>query len=90
MRAIFNRFEFEMSEEAVNNCYHQGSCDDDVVYWQPKINLSHISDEALKAELHECGTWSGGELNDRITNEQRIIWLAAGNIQEENRERKGE
>ena len=86
--ASFNRFEFEMSEEAVIDCYHQGACDEGVSAWQGKIDLSHISDEALREELKEYGAWSDEELQDRTTNECRIIWIAAGDIQ--NREEKEE
>jgi hypothetical protein len=81
--ATFNRFEIEMPVEAVNDCHHQGACDEDVEYWQRKIDLSHISDEKLSAELKEYGAWDADELSDREANERRIIWLAAGNIQEE-------
>jgi len=81
--ATFNRFEFEMPEEAVRDCHHQGQCDEDVAYWQGKIDLTHISDADLKAELKEYGAWEGTELNNRKVNEERIIWIAAGNIQEE-------
>ena len=80
--ASFNRFEFEMSEDAVNECHHQGACDKDVNAWQGKIDLSHISDEALREELKEYGAWSDEELQDRTANECRIIWIAAGDIQD--------
>lgn len=82
--ATFNRFEFQMPGDAVEECHHQGACDSDVEYWQKKIDLSHISDADLAAELREYGAWDETELADRVANERRIIWLAAGNIQEEN------
>jgi len=80
--ATFNRFEFEMPEDAVRDCYHQGACDQDVDYWHNKISLSHITDEKLAEELKEYGAWDEEELADREANEKRIIWLAAGDIQE--------
>jgi hypothetical protein len=83
--ASFNRFEFAMPDEAIRDCHHQGSCDGEVERWQGsgKINLSHISDDDLAAELKEYGAWDSEELKDRTANEQRIIWIAAGNIQDE-------
>ena len=80
--AAFNRFEFKMPIDAINDCSHSGSCDADVEYWQSRINLSHIPDEALRAELKEYGAWDSEELKDREANERRIIWIAASNIQD--------
>ena len=84
--AKFNRFEFPMPPAAIADCYHQGQCDRDIAFWQGKIDLSHISDDMLAAELKEYGAWNQGELKDRQANERRIIWIAAGNIQEEDRQ----
>lgn len=81
--AVFNRFEFEMPDEAVADCHHQGACDDDVEYWEKKIDLSHIPASKIRAELKEYGAWDDDELADETVNRQRIIWIAAGNIQDE-------
>ncbi len=81
--AVFNRFEFEMPEEAVLDCSHQGSCDADVERWEPLIDMAHISDEALKEELTEYAAWGAESLEDREKNKLRIIWIAAGNLQED-------
>lgn len=82
--AIFNRFEFEMPEQAVEECHHMGSCDEEVSAWQPVLapNLTHIPDQDLAAELKEYGAWDDAQLQDRDDNEQRILWLAAGDIQD--------
>jgi len=82
--AYFERFSFDMPDEAVKDCHHQGQCDADVEYWQREIDLHHIPDDKLAAELREYGAWSDDELKDRDANEQRIIWIAAGNIQDGN------
>jgi hypothetical protein len=84
--ASFNRFEFEMPAEAVESCHHQGACDSDVEYWAPRIHRPEkITPELLAAELRECGAWDAEELADDAANWRRIIWLAAGNIQEESK-----
>lgn len=79
----FNRFEITMSLEAIEECHHIGSCDIDLEYWQPRIDLSHIPDDKLIAELLGYGAWTLKELQDRKTNEERILWIAAGNYQDE-------
>lgn len=81
--ATFNRFEIQLSDECVRDCYHQGACDEDAEYWQKRVDLSHISDAELAAELREYGAWDAEELADRTANERRILWIAAGNIQDE-------
>ena len=88
MFASFNRFEIEMTLEQAEAVSHQGQCDDDVLWLseQPEIieQLTNIEDDALIAELSEYGAWDDDELKDRHDNEQRILWIAGGNIIEEN------
>jgi hypothetical protein len=82
--AYFNRFSIEMTKEQARSCSHQGRCDDDVAYLcedkKIKRQLKKISDEDLKEELREYGIWDEEELQDRKENEERIIWIAAGDI----------
>ena len=87
MYASFERFEIDMTKKQAITCSHPGSCDLDVLIMldNPKIKrqLNKISNELLAAELSEYGAWDGNELQDRTANEQRIVWIAAGNIIEE-------
>lgn len=83
--AYFNRFTVEMPAQAVVDCSHQGACDDDVAYWAPKINIDATVDD-IRAELKEYGAWDKEELADDEANKERIVWIAAGNIKEEERE----
>jgi len=82
--ATFNYLEFELPLQAVIDCHHQGACDEDVEYWQGKLNLKLDRSNMIK-ELQEYGAWTLDELNDLSNDslEQKLIWLAAGNIQEE-------
>ena len=80
--ATFNRFEFQLPADCVGDCHHQGACDADVEHWQGRVDLSGIPDEALAAELQGYGAWSAEELADRQANERRILWIAAGDIQD--------
>ena len=82
--ASFNRFEIEMPEDAVRDCNHSGECDDDVKFWASRITRSAcITPEKLTAELKEFGAWDETELMDDAANWQRIVWISAGDIQEE-------
>jgi len=78
-------FSFELPIEAVGDCSHQGPCDDDVDAWHPEVDFSHISDADLANELSDYTDW---DVSDRETNEKRILWIAAGNIKEEWREKE--
>jgi len=59
---------------------------------EPKIRrqLRKIGPDAIRAELAEYGAWDDAELSDDAENRERIVWIAAGNIQEELYERKRE
>ena len=89
--AYFNRFCLSMLPEAVRDCHHQGQCDADVECWASKVNRpADCTPEALRAELEEYGAWDAEELADDDQNWRRIVWIAAGNIQEETHERERE
>ena len=80
--ASFNHFELAMPKEAVADCYHQGQCDEDVAFWATKIpRPESITPELLRTELKEY--WDENELADDDANWNRIIWLAAAQIQDE-------
>ncbi len=84
--AYFERFALEMPSEAVADCSHQGQCDDDVAHWARLITRpADITPETLRAELKEYGAWDATELDDDQQNWHRIIWIAAGNLNEDMR-----
>lgn len=87
LTAYFNRFALDLPAECVKDCSHSGSCDDDVEYWVGKIEIT-IPPEQIAAELKEYGAWDAEELEDKEQNIKRLIWIAAGNISEENRDEK--
>lgn len=83
--AYFTRFSLELPIDAISDCSHQGQCYDDVAYWADKITRpDEITPEALRSELKEFGAWDSQELDDDSQNWHRLIWIAAGNIKEEN------
>ena len=85
--AYFDRFQIEMTKEWALQCSHAGDCLADIVeaIECPAIvaQLAQIEDGDLFDELSEYGAWDDVELSDRQKNEQRIIWIAAGNIRED-------
>lgn len=85
--ATFERFEIAMTLEQAQSAAHQGPCDDDVMalskHWFIAQQLAALDPEKLRAELKGWGAWDAEELADHEDNLQRIVWLAACNISEE-------
>jgi len=73
------------------DCSHSGDCGPDVEAWAPLIRKQIDADnftrkptpKNIRAELAEYGAWDNEELADDDANFNRIIWIAAGNIQDE-------
>jgi len=87
--AYFTRFTLDLPPEAVAACSHQGQCKADAEFWATRIERpTSLTPDTLRAELKEYGTWDADELADDEINWHRIIWLAAGNIQDEERATK--
>lgn len=82
MIAVFNHFEFEIPADIVEACSKSGDMTQAVERSIARVELSHISDEALRDELSEYGAWSDDELSSRADNENRILWIAACDINE--------
>lgn len=83
MQWQFDRFTIELTKDQTLSASHQGDCTNDVQQLLTKHQLEKISDEDLKAELREYGAWDEKELSNRQDNEERILWIAACNIDED-------
>ena len=83
----FNRFEIELTLEQAESGSHQGQCDEDVdaLSREPAIaaQLSKLEPGAVRDELREYGAWGDDELADHDQNLQRVLWLACGQITDE-------
>ena len=92
MIAYFNRFHIEMTLAQANEASHQGICDEDVaaLVKHPKIarQLAKINADDIRSELREYGAWETDELMDSDANNARIIWIAAGDILNEQYEKQ--
>ena len=75
---------FHLPERAVEEMSHPGPCDADVKRWAQITDLEEIATpDAIRAELREYGAWDDEELADDEQNIRRILWIAAGNIRDE-------
>ena len=89
--ASFNRFELRLPGQCVTDCSHSGQCDSDVEGWVEKIRAQIEADnfpnkptpDKIRAELKEYGAWEPEELADDEQNFRRLIWIAAGNINDD-------
>ena len=85
--------DIEMTLAQARSASHSGSCDGDVaeLLRVPEImaQLLKIDKKKLAKELKEYGAWDAKELRDTPMNFTRIVWIAAGNIMDEWRERGG-
>jgi hypothetical protein len=81
------RIELQMTMEQAESASHSGECDDDVreLSKVPAIadQLAKIDPALLSAELKEYGAWDDEERADTDQNFQRILWLAACDITEQ-------
>lgn len=73
--------------DVVRLCSHSGDCTEDVQRCmelpEVKAELSEIDPDQLRKELREYGAWDDQQLSSHGDNLERILWIAAGNIQEE-------
>lgn len=89
--ALFERFSIDMTEGQALSCSRPGmNAEDDVEALRhlPEIvaQLDAIDPQAIAHELAEYGAWDDEELEDKVANQRRILWIAAGNIREEDQE----
>lgn len=82
------RIELQMTMEQAESVSHSGECDEDVLELlkvpEIKAQLEKLNPETLISELKEYGAWNAEELADHAQNLQRILWLAGGDIKDNN------
>jgi hypothetical protein len=81
-------FTFELALEDARSAAHPGQCDADVKALSkvPYIaaQLDALDPAKVRAELRETGAWDESELSDHAENLQRLLWIVANDITEEN------
>jgi len=80
------RIEFQLSEAQANKGYHSGDCDSDIkqLLQEPdiKAKLAAIDPALIAQELAEYGAWDDDELSNHDDNLSRLLWIACGDIVE--------
>lgn len=80
------RLELQLTLEQARSASHQGQCDEDVraLSADPAIAAQTVQwkPEDVRDELRGYGSWDAAELADHEQNLQRMLWLAAGDIAE--------
>jgi hypothetical protein len=67
--------------DIVNNCHHMGRCDVDVENAAHYFEVDKPSE--LRKYLKEFGAWDEEELKNDVDNLHRLLFLMAGDIQEQ-------
>ena len=80
--AQFNRFSVDMPDEAVSDMSGSGDQTESVEYWNTKLKVDAERSD-IESELDEYGCWEDLKTADIDTLTERIIWLAACDINEE-------
>lgn len=87
--AQFDRFELELSAEQAESVSMpgqdaSGAVEEALQDARLTDQLDAIGADAIRDELNGYGAWDDEELADDAANRARIVWIAGGNISEEN------
>ena len=81
------RIELQINIDDAHTGHHSGQCDADIDYLLTvdyiRAQLDAINPALLAEELREYGAWSQDELADHEQNKARILWIACGDIADE-------
>lgn len=82
------RIELNITKAQAVSGSHSGQCDDDIEFLLEvpniKRQINKINETLLAEELKEYGAWDETELRDHEQNKRRILWLACGDIVDQN------
>lgn len=82
------RIGLNITRKDAEACTHPGPCDNDVAQLRQKPyikrQLKNIQPEVLAGELKEYGAWDSEELANHEDNLDRIVWIACGDIADNN------
>jgi len=81
------RIELQIKLDHAHTGHHAGQCDQDIEHLLTvdyiRAQLDAIPPALLAEELRDYGAWSTEELADHEQNKARILWLACGDIVED-------
>jgi hypothetical protein len=82
------RIDLKLTKKQAGIGSHSGESQPDVEYLRTipaiKRQLAKIDPQILRDELSEYGAWDGNELSNHDMNLTRLLWIACGDIREEN------
>ena len=82
------RIDLNLTKKQAGIGSHPGECQPDIEYLRTipaiKRQLSKIDPQILRDELDEYGAWDENELSNHDMNLTRLLWIACGDIQDEN------
>lgn len=86
--ATFNYgLEFELPLWVVDSCPQSGDCTNAIQEFLQDKEIASILDsldpDLIARELREYGAWDETELQNHQENKERILWIAIGNIWDE-------
>jgi len=81
------QIEIQIPLEWAESTHHSGHCDNDVLAVSQegfiKDFTSALNPDIVRNVLDEYGTWDDEELKDKEENIQRLLWIACGDIAEQ-------
>ena len=87
MWAYIEGIELQLTRKEAHIASHQGQCDEDVRYVSqlPKVarQLRKLTPAQVRDALKPFGAWDETDLADHNQNLQRLVWVAAGQIVDE-------
>jgi hypothetical protein len=89
MVVLFNYIDcLNITKKVAGMINHSGDCFAEIIEIsqlpQIKRQLNKLDPEELKKELCDYGTWDNEQLQDHKENLYRILWIACGNINDNN------
>ena len=80
--------ELNITKKQAHIGYHQGQCDNDIkdLRGVPSIKrqLDKLKPDIVSLVLKDYGAWDGNDLSDHDDNLDRLLWIACGDIVENN------
>lgn len=80
--------ELNITKKIAGICSHSGQCDNDVISClelpEIKKQFNKLSNDTMAKVLKEYGAWDDTDLKDKEANKMRLLWIAAGDIQDGN------
>jgi len=72
-----NYVELAVPVNAIEECSHPGRCDDDVAFWESRVDWDGLDPEDIRRELYEYSDW---DVSDDKANRERLLWIACGDL----------